>query len=114
MSIDRLPSWDRYVPCRVMALHLGMETDLLRYGQAQRRVVDLNVAGQCRQIKPIVKSVILMVGNHLFYVNWRRNEIPVGLLRINHFCGTQVVEPKPPIRCFGRDGLISGLVSGSL
>ena len=82
--VERLPSRAGILPPGVVALEHVAELDLFRRDEAQRRVVDLQVARQRPEIDPSAGRDVdrPVVRNHALDVHWRRKRVDIEPARI--------------------------------
>src|SRR5262249_34880043 len=87
IGIERLPPSAGVLPIAVVAFQLVTKTYLLWRGEAERRVVDFQIAYQRRQLHLPIRSgsyiVVLAVSRDLFDVYRRRNAVEGKVARID-------------------------------
>src|SRR5262249_24418493 len=100
--VERLPACARLLPVLVPAFQLVAKTDFLLRHQAERCVVDLQIAYQRRQRQTPAgvrdDVVALVVGDNLFDVYWRWNFVEGKMMRIDHAHAIRWYKPHSSIR----------------
>ena len=85
------PQW--VLPIGIMAFELIAEAHFFRNHEAERRIVDLDVARARGKLKAIARKILLSVCDDLLHVNRRGNAVPLQMFRINHLQNIFVRKP---------------------
>src|SRR6185295_11376712 len=72
------------VPIAVRSREPIAKTDLLRYGEAESRIVDLDVSRERRQTQAGLRFMGFPIRDDTDDVNWRRGRVVLGSLGIEH------------------------------